>query len=136
MLDEWILKKVKKDNGGFWLIRKNLNPVSQKENKNKYRYCTYLTFHYEPFTEEGFPSPHDNDAFEKIENEIASLCDGKHSVFVATVFMPNLKDFIIYTSNYDEISDLIEPIVKLYGQFKVEFGGHEDSGWKQYESFA
>ena len=135
-MDEWTLSKVKKDNGDFWITRKNLYPVSEKENKDKYKYCTYLTCHYKPSTEEGFPSAQDNDAFEKIENEIATLCDGKHSVFVATAFMPKLKDFIIYTSNYDEISDLIEPIIKDYGQFKVEFGGHEDPAWKQYDSFS
>jgi hypothetical protein len=135
-MDEWSISKLEKDDGSYWIIRKNLHPVSEGRQFDDYPICTYFTVHYQPYTEDGFPSPGDNDAFEAIEDELASICDGKHSVFVATVFMPGLKDFIVYTSNPDQLSDLIESLVSSYGQFKSEFGGNKDPNWSQYESFA
>lgn len=135
-MDEWSLVELEKDDGQRWLIRKNLHPVIEGRAKSEYPVCTYLTIHYEPFSDGGFPSSKDNDAFEVIENSLATICDGRHSTFVATVFMPKLKDFIIYTSNPDELSALVEPLVSPYKQFKIEFGGNSDPGWEQYESFA
>ncbi len=134
-MDEWSLAKLEKEDGSYWVIRKNLHPIAKNRSQNEYPICIYLTFHYQAQTQDGFPSTIDNDAFEVIESKIASICDGEHSTFVATVFMPQIKDFIIYTSNPDRLSDLIEPMVRPYKQFKVEFGGNEDPSWNQYGSF-
>ncbi len=136
MKDEWILYEKEQENGSRWIIKKNIYPFPNGKEKADFPVCIYFTVHYKPYTDEGFPAPEDNDAFESIEDKLSSICSGNHSIFVATVFMPKLKDFIIYTSNPDMLSDEIEPQVKQYRQFKFEFGGNEDPDWGQYDSFA
>ena len=136
MKDEWSLAEKKQKSGERWLMRKNLHPISKDKNKSDYPICIYFTAHYSPYTDEGFSSPEDNDSFEEIENNLALICNGDHSVFVATVFMPKLKDFIIYTKSPDKLSDLIQSSVKNFKQFNFEFGGNEDKTWNQYETFA
>ena len=128
--------KKEQSSGEDWIMRKNLYPLPKGKSRSDFPVCIYLTAHYNPYTNQGFPSSEDNDAFETIENNLASICDGVHSVFVATVFMPKLKDFIIYTHNPDLLSDLIEPHVKKLKQFNFDFGGNEDKTWNQYKSFA
>ncbi len=110
--------------------------VPDGKNREDYPVCIYPTVRYQPYTEAGFPSSEDHDAFEIIEGELSSICNGEHTTFIGTVFISELKDFIIYTSAPDKLSDLLEPKVTKYGQFEFEFGGHEDPVWSQYESFA
>ncbi len=136
MADEWLLSKLEGKDGGLWIVRKNMHPVPANKNRNEYRYCTYLTVHYKPGTDEGFPSSADLDALEDIEDRISEICDGNHSVFVASVFMPKIKDYIIYTKSPDKLGNILESFAKLHGQFNFEFGGRDDPSWEQYDSFA
>ncbi len=76
------------------------------------------------------------DALENIEEKISVICNGDHSVFVACVFMPKIKDYIMYTKSPDELGNALESFAKSHGQFNFEFGGHEDPSWEQYNSFA
>lgn len=133
--DDWELKELDKGNGEFWLTRRNLNPIPEGKDREDYDYVLYLTFHYEPGRESGFPSSQDNDAFEEIEEKIVSLCNPENTLFVATVFMPKVKDYLFYSNTPHEMGDLFEPFINEYPQFKIEFAGNPDKEWDQYDSF-
>ena len=133
--DEWELKEIDKGGGEFWLTRKNLKPLPKGRVRENYHHVLYLTFHYSPGRETGFPSKEDNDAFEQIEQKIVSLCNPDNTLFVAVVFMPKVKDYLFYSNTPHEMGDIFEPFIDEYPQFKIEFSGHPDKEWDQYDSF-
>tara|TARA_A100001015_G_scaffold21502_1_gene24409 strand:- start:3590 stop:4030 length:441 start_codon:yes stop_codon:yes gene_type:complete len=133
--DEWELKELDKGNGEIWLTRRNVHPLPERKVRKDYHHVLYLTFHYEPGRETGFPSSKDNDAFEEIEEKIVSLCNPENTLFVAVVFMPKVKDYLFYSNTPHEMGDIFQPFIKEYPQFKVEFSGHPDEEWDQYDSF-
>lgn len=133
--DEWELKELDKGGGVIWLTRRNLYPLPKGKERVSYHHVLFLTFHYEAGRNSGFPSSDDNDAFEEIEDKIVSLCDPEHTLFVATVFMPKIKDFILYSNTPEKMGDIFQPFIEKYPQFKIEFAGHPDEVWDQYDSF-
>jgi hypothetical protein len=135
MKDAWSLGEIIQENGDRWLIRKNLAFLDESAQRSKYPICVFFTIHYVAYTKLGFPSSIDNDALEAIEECIVAACDDQHSVFVATVFMPNIKDFILYTADYDRLCSILESTSKNYQQFKFEVSGHSDANWTQYQAF-
>lgn len=133
--DEWELKELDKGEGVTWLTRRNLSPLPKGKVREDYHHVLYLTFHYKPGREAGFPSSEDNDAFEEIEEKIVKLCKYENTLFVATVFMPEIKDFIFYSNTPHEMGGIFESFLDDYPQFNIKFSGNPDATWNQYESF-
>ena len=133
--DNWVLKEIEKDDGSFWLTRRNMSPLPKGKTRKDYDHILFLTFHYKAGRESGFPSSADNDAFEEIEKEIINLCNVNNTLFVAVVFMPGIKDYLFYSNTPHEMGDIFQPLVEKYPQFKVEFAGNPDTDWGQYDDF-
>ena len=135
MKDEWGLFQLEHENGEIWIIRKNFYPLPEGKSEQDFPICIYFSVRYQPSTDNGFPSSDDLDALEDIEAILVELCDGRYSTFVNTVFMPQLKDFIIYTSEPDKLGSTLQSKLSSFNQFNFEFGGSEDLEWSQYKSF-
>ena len=134
-MDEWSLTETLRDDNETWIVRKNLHPLQKHQQGLRYPVCVYLSVQVRPFTEASFPSVEDNDLLEEIEENLLEICEQTDSIFVATVFMPDPKDFIVYSAKPTPLESSLEWVARCYSGFEVEAAAHEDPEWEQYGAF-
>ncbi len=85
MKDKRALYKKIHDNGDVWLIRKNCHPTPIEKTKKELPICLYLTIRYPSYSEAEYASSENNNAFEIVEEYLSATCDGKLSIFAASM---------------------------------------------------
>jgi hypothetical protein len=117
------------------VFRKNLAPAVGVRHPD-YAFIAYVTFHYVPDDERGFPSPEDADALDEIERvEIPKLEADGLAILVAVVTKNGIKDFLFYTRDRLQFLTLAEKLQEAYPEFQVGCEIASDPEWKHYEDF-
>src|SRR5215472_4007550 len=118
--DHWSLKEYNlKDSPQRWLFLKNLAPAIRPGHRD-YGFIAYLTFAYRPRDKSGLPSPEDEAALYKIEDEeLGSLESEGLAIHVATATKNGIRDHLFYTRDAQEFLSRAERFRTQYQQFNV-----------------
>jgi hypothetical protein len=83
---------------------------------------------------QGFPTPGETETLTRIENDICEVFEpDRESLFVATVTIPGIREFVLYTKNPDGIqqkfdNDLLARVFTHQAHLKIQ----PDKDWQIY----
>lgn len=103
---------------------------------NSYPHLIGITIPLKNQQENGLPTPEENLNFNKIEDEIAKLFQKDNKAFLCVTITSNwLKDFLIYSSNDQNINKKMKILKSQFTEYNFEYYTHNDKNWDIYKGY-
>ncbi len=129
----WTLNKLT-ENGKVYLLRFN-KAYWDIEWKSDFVYQVGIAIPFNNRTENGFPTESESKHLNEIEDCMFEAFDPKNALFVGTIVGNGMKEFVIYSSNYQRTTLIIDKIKNMYAKHHFQVAVQEDTNWNVYKSY-